>query len=272
MLKHLILCGALDYMIRKPAPLLYLDTHAGAGSYRLDDERAGKTGEARQGVLALDFPALIAAVPEPARHLPVRYQQAIAPLLTKAAYPGSPALARQLLRKSDRLALYELHPAEFRTLDANFGRDRRIRLYQQDGFTSDRLLPGVQKRALVLIDPPYERKEDYQRAANFVIRLHRRMRGAVILLWYPVVERRRSDQLAQALVRAGLPDLWQCELGMSADSQAWGMTASGLLLLNPPWELPKQLRQILPALQSQLAPECGFHALDCLVPETGSGK
>ncbi|WP_460941590.1 23S rRNA (adenine(2030)-N(6))-methyltransferase RlmJ [Parahaliea aestuarii] len=254
-------------MTRKPAPLLYIDSHAGAGRYRLDDERARKTGEAGAGVLALDWPALLDAAPEPGRSLIEGYQRQVAPLLAQQQYPGSPLIARQMLREQDRLALFELHPAEYAALSTHMDRDRRVKLQQEDGFRCHGLLPGVYKRALVLIDPPYEVKNDYTRAAELVISLHRRMRGAVILLWYPVVSRARVQDMAQMLLDAGLPDLWQCELGQQADSDGYGMTASGLLMLNPPWQLPQQLQQTLPLVQAQLAPAYGFHSLDNLAPE-----
>ncbi|WP_206613578.1 23S rRNA (adenine(2030)-N(6))-methyltransferase RlmJ [Parahaliea mediterranea] len=268
-LKHLVLCGTLDYMTRKPAPLLYVDSHAGAGCYRLDDERARKTAEARGGVLGLDWPALLAATPAPGRSLIGCYQKAVSPLLAQRQYPGSPLIARQLLREQDRLALFELHPQEHAALREAMGRDRRIRVQQEDGFRCQGLLPGVYKRALVLIDPPYEVKDDYDRAAELVIRLHRRMRGAVILLWYPVVSRERVRAMVQQLVAAGLADLWQSELGLQADNDGYGMTASGLLMLNPPWQLPEQLQQALPRVQEQLAPAYGFHRVESLTAGPG---
>ncbi len=254
-------------MLRKAGPLFYLDTHAGAGLYQLSDERASKTGEAKEGVLALDFDALSRDLPDSSKALLASYRNAIAPFLARNEYPGSPLLAAQAMREIDRLALCELHPAEFSALSTAIGRDRRVKRLCEDGFNSYAKLPGVHKRALVLVDPPYEVKADYGRVVQFLTQVHRRMRGAVLLLWYPVVERGRIDEMFAGLVDNGLKDLWQCELGVAPDSDGHGMTASGMALVNPPWELPGQLESLLPLLQQQLAPAKGYSLVQQVVAE-----
>lgn len=252
-LKHTVLAASLAYLTRKPAPLLYIDTHAGAGSYRLDSDIANKTGEYRDGVLALDWSTLEAPVLAP-------YREAVEAPLAQQRYPGSPQIAASLLREQDRLRLFELHPQDFATLSKGFYKDARVKVAQTDGFASLRaLLPAPQKRALVMIDPSYEVKQDYERVVDALQEAYRRMPGATYLLWYPVVLRQRIERLERGIKAAGLKDVWQFELGTAPDSEDYGMTASGMVVVNPPWELPEQMRVLLPQLQQQLAPAWGNH-------------
>lgn len=269
-LKHLVLVNTLHYALRKDTPLFFLDTHAGAGLYLLHSDAARKTGEAEAGIGKLDFDALLArASTEGAAALQL-YRDAVSHFLRmhKPAYPGSPLLAAQLLRKHDRLHLCELHPADFELLHSYTHRDRRVVCEQRDGYTRAlALLPPAQKRAVVLIDPSYEQDADYQRVVKLVSEIHQRMAGAQILLWYPVVQRRDAQHLADALVRKGIRDLWRFELGMKADAPGHGMTASGMLVVNPPWTLPAQLENVLPLLQEQLAGGWGNWAVERLTAE-----
>ncbi|MGA0805750.1 MAG: 23S rRNA (adenine(2030)-N(6))-methyltransferase RlmJ [Pseudohongiellaceae bacterium] len=269
-LKHLVLVNTLHYALRKDTPLFCLDTHAGAGLYLLDSESARKTGEAEAGIRKLDFAALAAkASPEGAVALQ-QYQDTVDHFLRmhKPAYPGSPLLAAALLRKQDHLHLCELHPADFELLVSYTHRDRRITCEQADGYTRAlALIPPAQKRAVVLIDPSYETDADYQRVVKLVSELHQRMSGAQILLWYPVVHRRDAQHLADALVRKGIRDLWRFELGIKADAPGHGMTASGMLVVNPPWTLPAQLENVLPLLAEQLAGGWGNWAVERLTAE-----
>ena len=267
-LKHLVLANTLQYATRKAAPVFYLDTHAGAGLYRLNAEAAQKTGEAAAGIRKLDFGTLLAAAPEAARLALQTYQDAINPFLQCGQYPGSPILAAAMLRRQDHLQLYELHSTDYRLLLANTKTDKRIKCEQEDGFQSiSVVLPPVQKRAVILIDPSYELKEDYSRAIKVLAAIYQRMPTAQVLLWYPVVQRANINWMIEKLLRTEIRDLWQVELGIQADTDGFAMTASGLLLLNPPWTLPTQLRESLPLLQQQLAPATGHWLVENLVPE-----
>ena len=267
-LKHLVLANTLQYATRKAASVFYLDTHAGAGLYRLNAEAAQKTGEAAAGIRKLDFGTLLTAAPEAARLALQTYQDAINPFLQCGQYPGSPILAAAMLRRQDHLQLYELHSTDYRLLLANTKTDKRIKCEQEDGFQSiSVLLPPVQKRAVILIDPSYELKEDYSRAIKAFAAIYQRMPTAQALLWYPVVQRANINWMIEKLLRTEIRDLWQVELGIQADTDGFAMTASGLLLLNPPWTLPTQLRESLPLLQQQLAPATGHWLVENLVPE-----
>lgn len=267
-LKHLVLVNTLQYATRKDAPLFYADTHAGAGLYRLDGDAARKTGEAAEGIGKLDFPSLLAQAGAEGRAALQEYHRAIAPFLALAKYPGSPLLAAALLRRQDHLRLFELHSTDFRVLVEHTERDRRIHCEQEDGFRClPALLPPAQKRAVVLIDPSYEVKDDYARSVRALVTIYERMPSAQVLLWYPVVQRAQVEWMVATLLKSPPRDLWQVELGIAPDTDAHGMTASGLLLLNPPWTLAAQLREALPLLQQQLAPGSGHWFVKNLVAE-----
>ncbi len=262
-LKHLVLVNTLTHAISKPAPLFYVDTHAGAGRYLLEAEMARKTGEAKAGVLRLPRDATVLA-PFPDLNA---YLATVAPFLAQQQYPGSPLLAAAILRRTDRLHLFERHPTDFPLLRQSLAGDRRVRCEQADGYGAARaLLPPVQKRAVVLVDPSYELAEDHERVATFAATTWQRMPACQLLIWYPVVNRPRIERMIAAIARHGLRDLWRFELGISPDQEGHGMTASGLLALNPPWTLPDHLRASLPFVQTCLAPD-GHWRVECLVPE-----
>ena len=267
-LKHLVLVNVLQYAMRKEAPLFYVDTHAGAGLYGLNADAARKTGEAAEGIGKLDFAALQEQAGAEGRMALEAYHAAVAPFLARGKYPGSPLLAAAVLRRQDHLRLFELHSTDFRLLVENTERDRRIHCEQEDGFKAlPALLPPVQKRAVVLIDPSYEVKDDYARSARALVTMYERMPSAQVLLWYPVVQRAQVDWMVATLLKSPLRDLWQVELGVQPDTEAHGMTASGLLILNPPWTLAGQLSEVLPLLQQQLAPGTGHWLVKNLVAE-----
>lgn len=267
-LKHLVLVNTLQYATRKDAPLFYVDTHAGAGLYGLNADAARKTGEAADGIGRLDFAALQAQAGAEGRDALQAYHATVAPFLARNKYPGSPLVAAAQLRRQDHLRLFELHSTDFRLLVENVEHDRRIHCEQEDGFKAlPALLPPAQKRAVVLIDPSYEVKDDYARSVRALVTIYERMPAAQVLLWYPVVQRAQVEWMVATLLKSPLRDLWQVELGIAPDTDAHGMTASGLLLLNPPWTLAAQLRETLPLVQQQLAPENGHWFVKNLVAE-----
>ena len=165
-LKHLVLIELLDYYGRKDKPWYYIDTHAGGGCYALDSEQAGKTAEAADGIGRLwgreDLPPAVASYVEAVRQFN--------PQGRLLFYPGSPALAMTRARAHDRLRLFELHPADFESLQRTFTREQeRVQVRRADGFAALKsLLPPPSRRAGVLIDPPYEVKEDYRRVVDTV--------------------------------------------------------------------------------------------------------
>lgn len=249
-LKHLVLVQTLHHLTQKEKPLLYLDTHAGAGGYLLSSEHAGKTLEFEDGIGRLwgrgDLPQGL----EEYLALVRRFNGA-GPL---QRYPGSPWFAQQLLRQQDRMVLRELHPSDFALLQQTFRGDRRCRVEREDGFQAClALLPPAERRGLVLLDPPYEMKEDYQRVVDTLLAAHRRFATGTYAIWYPVVERYRIERMEKALLASGIRRVLLLELGVLPDSPGRGMTASGMIVVNPPWSLAAAMAPLLDYLAAHLA-------------------
>ncbi|WP_269525700.1 23S rRNA (adenine(2030)-N(6))-methyltransferase RlmJ [Coraliomargarita parva] len=248
-LKHLILAECLEYLKRKDKPFAYYDTHAGPGRYVLDSGFAQKNKEYETGIGCLwereDLPECLRRYRELVR--------AFNPDSTLRHYPGSPAIAQAVLRPADRLRLCELHPADHALLAEEFGCDRRVGVEKADGFERVlKQLPPSERRGLILIDPPYELKEDYQRVLSFLETAHRKFAQGLYLLWYPVVERARIEQLQQSLAQSGIRNIQCYELGIRPDTEGRGMTSSGMIVINPPWTLMETMAPALPYLSELL--------------------
>ncbi|MBT8118885.1 MAG: 23S rRNA (adenine(2030)-N(6))-methyltransferase RlmJ [Gammaproteobacteria bacterium] len=247
-LKHIILIEIFEYLCQSDSRIEYIDSHAGAGLYQLDTEITDKRPACSNGIARLeadDWPELssyFACI------------DSVNPDDLLAFYPGSPVIARQLLRTHDKARLYELNPAEFESLNNNLGSDSRIRLLLADGFKglSDLVSPSAGRR-LVLIDPPYEMKTDYDMAASAVRQAYDRFAAGTYVLWYPVVQRCLTDQLYDSFVNSGIKNIQRFELGITADSTGREMTASGLIVINPPSPLIAKMSKLLPRLVTTLA-------------------
>lgn len=259
-LKHLVLCKTLQYMTQKATPVAYIDTHAGAGIYALNNKLATRTDEFKSGIGALNFSSL----PESIQI----YQDKVAPLFKKQQYPGSPWLAAQILRSQDKLWLYEMHSSDYPLLENLFNQDNRVRTSSSDGYHSLKaLLPTKNARALILIDPSYELKSDFKNVVESIQQAHKRMASAQILLWYPIVDRKQIEKMINQICASGIADIWRYELCMQADTQQYGMTGSGILAINPPWVLADQMRELLPAIAGQLVTDNGSYKVEQLVTE-----
>lgn len=264
-LKHTVLVHMLDYMIQKDKPLRIIDTHAGAGVYKLSGPQAQKNREFDSGISQLwtndQKPAAIA-----------RFVELVRTVNDSGAlqlYPGSPLLTQTLMRPIDRLFLHELHPADFQFLRDCMRDDKRIRVENEDGFASlQALLPPPDRRALVLIDPSYEVKSDYQHLVKQIIQAHKRFSTGTYAIWYPVVSRQRIDEMELALKKSGIKNIQLIEFGVHADSLEHGMTSSGMMVINPPWTLWAAMEDALPWLVDTLAENgTGFYRLEQLVAE-----
>ena len=262
-IKHVVIVEILEYLTQKDKAFEYIDTHAGAGLFSLESEHATKLQEYTNGIgklKAQDWPEL------------ERYFEIISSFNetgSLAYYPGSPMLARHFLRARDRAWLFELHPADFDLLMNNIGRDRQIRVKQEDGFKGLlSLLPPLSRRGLVLIDPPYEVKTDYRQVVNTVILAHKKFSTGTYAIWYPVVDRTRIDQLEKNFVTSGIKNIQRFELAIAPDSHASGMTSSGMIVINPPWTLMNKMSQLLPKLVKMLTDDAdAFFKCDVLVDE-----
>jgi 23S rRNA (adenine2030-N6)-methyltransferase len=226
-----------------------VDPHAGAGLYSLRSEQAAKTNEYQQGIGVLwqqdNLPSAIAKY----RELINAFNEAD----QLAFYPGSPLIALELMRKQDRLFLYELHNTEIKILGAAIKKDKRVTVLHKDGFQDClRLMPPQQRRGLVLIDPSYEMKTDYQQVIETLSQLYKRFATGTYALWYPVVERQRINELESKIADSQLNNVQLFELAQAADSDQYGMNASGMIVVNPPWTLKAEMEQALPYLAQQL--------------------
>lgn len=246
-LKHIVLVSMLEYLTQKDKPLDYIDTHSGAGFYSLTHSHANKTQEFQGGIGRL----IEQDWPEVAAYLEVI--KACQDGRQLAHYPGSPEIAHRLLRPHDRRWLFELHTQDATLLEARYQGLRHTRVQQADGLKGLlALLPPVSRRALVLIDPSYEIKEDYVAVTHTLKKAWSKFPTGVYALWYPVVDRDKITALESRLQKAGIPSIQRFELGILSDSNERGMTGSGMIVINPPWTLFAQMEQLLPKLSKLL--------------------
>lgn len=250
-LKHAVQSLILEALCAKDKGFCYIDTHAGAGGYALAHEWTQKKAEYLGGIAPLwqqreQWPVLagyFAAI------------QAMNDGDRLDYYPGSPKVAEHFQRPQDRLVLMELHNNEVDNLRQNLRRDG-VAIHHRDGFEGlVGLLPPTPKRGLVLIDPPYELKEDYHRVADTLTKAHKRWPIGIYAVWYPLLAKQvdRSTGLKQALARCGFEQVLCAELGVGRQADDFGMHGSGMVVLNPPWKLEQQLSQLLPRLTAALA-------------------
>ena len=178
----------------------------------------------------------------------------------RSLYPGSPLIAGELLRPQDKAWLYELHSTDFPLLEKQFAKNRKVYVRQEDGFKGLLgLLPCASRRALVLIDPPYEIKDDYSKVVTVVEKAHRKMNNAIFAVWYPVVERARIDLIKEQFTHSGIRSIVQFELGITADTDEKGMTSAGMIVINPPWTLFKHMQEVLPKLAEVVSQDGKLH-------------
>jgi len=249
-LKHLVLVRILDHLVQKPAGLRYIDTHAGAGTYRLDSAEAQKTGEFRNGIGRLwardDLPVGLARYVSLVRGFNEDLEQDPGAGNGLLGYPGSPWFARHLLRAQDRLELCELHPRDFLRLEADFAGARNVCCHAADGFAvSLSMVPPVERRGLVLIDPSYELKADYDGVVAHVRALYRRFATGVYMVWYPIVDPARPRRMENAWRDSGLRRIHVYELSLTEDHSGPGMTGAGVAVVNPPWGLAEDVASAL---------------------------
>lgn len=266
--KHALLFQLVAALQRKPKGFLYLDTHAGRGGYDLGATTLLPDGRAR----APEWPAGIGRL-WAAEKLPAAladYVAAVKQFNARRAgsagelqfYPGSPWIVRQALRPQDRAALCELRADDAEALDIDFGREPRVKVHAMDGYVALKaLLPPPEKRALVLIDPPFEAQSEFADIARALGDALRRFPSGTYAIWYPITERAKSDRFIESLAAAPqAPPTLCAELQVAGDSAAVRMKGCGLLVLNPPWRIDEEFRAVLPALVERLQLDAGAGA------------
>ncbi|MDP3816300.1 23S rRNA (adenine(2030)-N(6))-methyltransferase RlmJ [Pseudomonas sp.] len=268
-LKHYVLSRLIALLSRKEAPFAYLDSHAGVGLYDLQGDAASRTGEWLQGIARL---WQATEVPDPLLDY-LEVIRAMNPDGVLRHYPGSPELARLLTREQDRLHLNEKHPEDGRLLKENMTGDRRVAVHLGEGWHVPRaLLPTREKRALLLIDPPFEQTDEMERCAQSLSEAISRMRQAVVAIWYPIKDLRQLKRFYNDLQKSKAPKLLRVELYVHPTDEAARLNGSGLVISNPPWGLEDELKQILPWLAQLLGQSQGGWRMDWLIEEAPSGK
>lgn len=251
--KHAVLALVIEHMKQKPAPFRIVDTHAGIGAYDLGSIEAEKTGEWREGigrVMAADFS-------EEARGALAPYLDVVRRLnrdgsLTR--YPGSPLLARELMRGEDRLVVNELHPEDLLLLKRLFAHDSQVKVMALDAWTAVKaLLPPPERRGVVLIDPAFEQEGELDRLVEALQEGVRRFAGGTYLLWYPIKELRPVAAFRRKIAALGLPKATAFELTIRDTQDETLLNGAGLMVVNAPFTLAATLEVLLPELARVLA-------------------
>lgn len=245
--KHALLTRILLYLIRKDAHLRYLETHGGIGLYDLSSEEAQKTGEWRDGIGRLRDAQLSAQVAD-----------LLAPYLAltrafEGRYPGSPLIAKALLRAQDRMTICELHPHDERRLVKNMGRDQRCKVLAMDGYQGLKAgVPPVERRGLVLIDPPFEARDEFNTLAKAVEQAHTKWATGCFAIWYPLKATPDVDDFRAQMGKGDIRRVLCLELQVDQLQSEGALKGCGLIVINPPFALEAEAKQLLPILTSML--------------------
>lgn len=267
-LKHTITVYLAQYMVQKTSPIMYIDTHAGAGVYELDKGYAAKSEEYKTGIQKIwhnnNLPPLLAD-----------YIQVIRSFNTGTSlryYPGSPFLINHFLRAEDKLRLCEWHPTDYKILQHNVTNylaqqkkegiqysEKRIMLWQEDGFHQLKaLLPPSVSRALILIDPSYEDKSDYERVYEALQSALTRFAVGVYAVWYPLLNRIHARDLPKRLQKLPIKNWLHVTLSISGPiPDGFGLSGSGMFIINPPFTLAALLKETMPYLVKALGCDAG---------------
>ncbi|KAA2242230.1 23S rRNA (adenine(2030)-N(6))-methyltransferase RlmJ [Salinarimonas soli] len=259
-MKHVLLARLIDYLKRKDTPFRVIDTHAGIGLYDLQSEQARRTGEWGEGVGRLDAPF----APD-VEALITPYRAVLAAVRARHgadAYPGSPAVAREMLRPADRAVAVELHPTDHAKLAERFMSATNVKVMHLDGWTAlHALIPPRERRGLVLVDPPFETPGEMERLPAELLKALRKWPTGIFAGWYPIKDTRAVDHALMPLADAPRPVL-RLELLVDSPDNPNRLNGCGLVVINPPWPLADEAAIILPALAERLA-RAGHGASRC---------
>ncbi len=269
--KHAVLARILVHLRNKPAAFRVIDTHAGAGRYDLTSSEASRGGEWQNGIKRLwegsHGPAL--------KDFLSPYLEAVTALNPGGSlrtYPGSPAIVQNLLRRQDRLIACELEPRAANALKRMLRGDLRAKALSIDGWIAlGAYVPPKERRGLVLVDPPFEQTDDFTRLSNELAAAHRKWPTGIYLLWYPIKDRDAPDALARRLRKLAVPNILRSELMLGSSRLDGGLIGSGLILVNPPYQLGAELRTHLPELGRIFSSEAASQ-IDWLVRERASER
>ena len=266
--KHAVLCRLLTHLIAKEKPFRVIETHAGAGLYDLAGDAASRTQEWQGGIgRLLDCP------------LSGEAARLLEPYLTRirvenktgavARYPGSPLIARTFCRADDRMIFCERHAEEYAALKHNLGDERRANAMEIDGWTALKAyLPPKERRGLVLVDPPFEESDEFERLREGLAEGIQRWPSGIFLLWYPVKNEHEVRQFERRISRLEIPKILRIEFAIDKPQAQGPLVACGMIVVNPPWTLEKELKIILPTLVEHLGRNrCGRYSVGQLLSE-----
>lgn len=250
--KHMVLSLLIKALKRKDTAFCYLDTHAGTGLYNLYAEAAQKTKEFNNGIGRImgltNSPPLIS-----------EYESIIRKLNTQnnlQFYPGSPLIAQSLLREQDKMILCELHQTDVDQLKQNLWRDKRVAIHHQDGYQSLKaFLPPKEKRGLVLIDPPFERNDEYENIIKLLKQALQRWENGIYVIWYPIKDKNSVKRFLYHLKNLTVKNLLNTELYVYPEDIILRLTGCGMAIINAPWQLDEQMYELMPWLTKNLAIE-----------------
>jgi 23S rRNA (adenine2030-N6)-methyltransferase len=269
--KHAVLVRILFHLRLKLGAFRIIDTHAGAGRYDLDGAEATRSGEWRRGIERI-WQVREWGTAEDLIRPYLDLVTALNPGGELRSYPGSPLIAKSLLRQQDRMIACELEEAAATALAAALRGDRRCKALTIDGWTAAAAyVPPPERRGLVLIDPPFEEAIDFERLANILATAHRKWPTGIYLLWYPIKDRRAPDTLARQLGKLPVPRILRSELTLGPAQAGGNLVGSGLIVVNPPFTLERDLGVLLPVLCPLLSTEARART-DWLVAEQNPGR
>src|ERR1700730_2461430 len=267
--KHVVIARILTHLSEKIAPFRVIDTHAGEGLYDLAGEEANRTGEWRDGIGRLAG----AALPGDAAELMAPYLAALRACNQADElryYPGSPLLARHLLRPQDRLIACELEPRAAIALSRHLRGSATANVMRIDGWVAlHAFWPAREARALVIADPPFEQADDLIRLADGITAAHRKWPTGIYLIWYPIKGREVPDRFIKMLRRAGMGKCLRVEFAVAPPQPADGLNACGVIVMNPPWKLAAEIKILAPVLVDLLGRDAGRGYM--LVDDLSSG-
>lgn len=259
LVKHITLSHLLKRLHQKPAPFCVMDTHAAAGLYDMRAADAGKTGEAEAGII----PYL--KLPQAPSHAPFN------DVLAKHGshlYPGSPAIIQHYLREQDKLVAIEKHPEEASKLQSTLGYDARVTIHTRDAWDAMKaLIPTPEKRLLVFIDPPYEKPDENEQAFAAIKAAHAKMSHAMFALWYPLKDAVETGVLQERFAASGIKKILRADVLFSNKALPSKMNGSGMIIINPPFQIEDDLRAAYSALAPLCAPDTKPAIIDWLATE-----
>lgn len=275
-LKHLCQMLLIDKLKSKDKGFCYFDTHSGAGVYQLDSAESLKTNEFKQGIERL--------TEHPIQNTGINsYLSLVSAYRKFNQYPGSPEIAKSMLRPQDKMVLMEWHNQEIQNLKSNMG-GKNIAIHHRDGYEGLlALTPPNMQRGIVLIDPSYEVADEYQQVVDTVVSAYKKWNSAIYAIWYPLISDRKnsnttfdssaskkgkSEAMLERLTRSSFKNMLKVELCVTGEGDAGGMYGSGMLIINAPWQLDKQLKESLQELAPLMAQSASAsYSIDWLIEE-----